>query len=71
MGAHARQKSFGARESGMFLAGHHAQRDELAEAADASSSSSTFTNSLGFLRGIGLLDYPTTGEVAASGNLFV
>lgn len=46
-------------------------RAELADAADASASSSTFTNSLGFLRGIGLVDYPGSGSVAATGNLFV
>lgn len=46
-------------------------RAELAENAGASMSSSTFTNSLGFLRGIGLLDYPSGGEVVATGNLFI
>lgn len=46
-------------------------RFELSKMAGASSSSSSFTNSLGFLRGIGLLDYPRTGCVAASSNLFI
>lgn len=46
-------------------------RAELAKSAGSSMSSSTFTNSLGFLRGIGLLDYPTKGKVIATENLWI
>lgn len=46
-------------------------RDELAEAAGSSMSSSTFTGSLGFLKGIGLLKYPSKGSVVATENLFI
>lgn len=46
-------------------------RDVLAEAAGMSASSSSFTNNLGALRSLGLLDYPSPGHVVATGILFV
>ena len=45
-------------------------RPELADRAGASASSSAFTNNLGALRSLGLLDYPSPGQVAATTLLF-
>lgn len=50
---------------------HAMKREELAYAVDASPASSGFTNNLGALRSLGLLDYPATGTVIASDLLFV
>lgn len=46
------------------------RRSELADAAGQSATSSGYTNNLGMLRGLGLLDYPRGGEVVATGLLF-
>jgi hypothetical protein len=46
-------------------------KDELAEAADASATSSSFTNNLGALRSLGVIDYPTPGLVVAQPILFL
>ena len=45
-------------------------REALAQAASASASSSSFTNNLGALRSLGLLDYPAKGQVVATKLLF-
>jgi hypothetical protein len=42
----------------------------LAEASDQSPTSSGYTNNLGHLRSLGLIDYPTPGCVAATELLF-
>lgn len=44
---------------------------DLAVAAGVSATSSGFTNNLGALRSMGLLDYPSPGTVAATGVLFL
>jgi hypothetical protein len=44
---------------------------ELAERAGVSSSSSGYTNNLGSLRSLGLIDYPAPGYVAAQPVLFL
>lgn len=44
---------------------------ELAEQAQASISSSSFTNNLGSLRSLGLIDYPAPGQVIALAVLFL
>jgi hypothetical protein len=44
---------------------------ELAERAGASATSSGYTNNLGSLRSLGLIDYPTPGYVAAQPVLFL
>lgn len=46
-------------------------KDDLAEMAGASATSSTFANNLGSLRSLGLIDYPRPGEVAALPVLFL
>lgn len=43
----------------------------LADRVEASASSSSFTNNLGALRSLGLLDYPQQGMVAAQPVLFL
>ncbi len=43
----------------------------LAEIAEASATSSAFTNNLGTLRSLGLIDYPSPGQVAALPVLFL
>jgi hypothetical protein len=44
---------------------------ELAQKAEASATSSAFTNNLGALRSLGLIDYPAPGQVAALPVLFL
>lgn len=46
-------------------------REELAERASASASSSGYANNLGSLRSLGLLEYPAGGQVIASSVLFI
>lgn len=46
-------------------------KDELAERAGASSSSSGYANNLGSLRTLGLIDYPAPGYAAARPVLFL
>jgi len=46
-------------------------KDELATAAEQSPSSSGYTNNLGALRSVGLIDYPTPGRVVALPVLFL
>lgn len=46
-------------------------KTELAERAGASSSSSGYTNNLGNLRSLGLIDYPEPGYAAATPVLFL
>lgn len=46
-------------------------KDALAEAAGVSAASSGYANNLGALRSLGLLDYPTPGNVAATSALFL
>lgn len=46
-------------------------REEVGAAAEASTSSSAFMNNLGFLRGLGLIDYPASGQVKACPVLFL
>lgn len=46
-------------------------KQELADAAGASSTSSSFSNNLGSLRSLGLIDYPEPGYVAALPILFL
>ena len=46
-------------------------KNELAVMAGASPRSSAFTNNLGALRSLGLVDYPATGQVAACPVLFL
>jgi uncharacterized protein len=46
-------------------------KQELAERAGASATSSSFTNNLGSLRSLGLIDYPGPGLVAALPVLFL
>jgi AcrR family transcriptional regulator len=45
--------------------------DELAERAGVSVNSSGYTNNLGSLRSLGLIDYPAPGLVAAQPVLFL
>ncbi len=45
-------------------------RDVLAQFAEASSTSSAFTNNLGALRSLGLVNYPEKGQVVATALLF-
>lgn len=47
------------------------EREQLAELAGMSATSSHFTNQLGALRGIGFVDYPQGGAVVATRILFV
>lgn len=47
------------------------RRDELAQAADASPTSSAFSNNLGTLRSLGLIDYRPGGQVVALPILFL
>lgn len=47
------------------------EKAELAEKAEASATSSAFTNNLGALRSLGLIDYPAPGQVAALPVLFL
>jgi hypothetical protein len=44
---------------------------ELAERSGASASSSSFSNNLGSLRSLGLIDYPSPGMIAARDVLFL
>lgn len=46
-------------------------KHELAERAGASVTSSSFSNNLGSLRSLGLIDYPAPGEIAALPVLFM
>jgi hypothetical protein len=46
-------------------------KDELAARAGASASSSGYTNNLGSLRSLGLIDYPSPGYAVATGVLFL
>lgn len=46
-------------------------KDELAEFAGSSATSSSFSNNLGSLRSLGLIDYPSPGFVAAEPVLFM
>jgi hypothetical protein len=50
---------------------HAMSRETLAEAVEQSVKSSGFQNNLGALRGLGLLDYPGRGEVAATPTLML
>lgn len=45
-------------------------REFVAEQIDASPKSSSFANNLGHLRGLGLIDYPSSGQVVATALLF-
>jgi hypothetical protein len=45
-------------------------KQSLAELAGQSATSSGYTNNLGSLRSLGLIDYPQGGFVAATGLLF-
>ena len=45
-------------------------RENLAAASGASPSSSGYNNNLGHLRTLGAIDYPASGQVKASKNLF-
>ncbi|HEX8916126.1 MAG TPA: hypothetical protein VF796_27505, partial [Humisphaera sp.] len=45
-------------------------RPDLAAAAGASATSSSFANNLGRLSSLGLVTYPRQGHVKASGLLF-
>jgi len=45
-------------------------RVDVAEAAGASATSSSFANNLGALRGLGLVDYPDSASAAATDLLF-
>jgi Mn-dependent DtxR family transcriptional regulator len=46
-------------------------KQQLAEAAGVSVSSSSFANNLGALRSLGLIDYPAPGEIVALPVLFM
>ena len=46
-------------------------KDQLAERVGASARSSGFTNNLGSLRSLGLIDYPAPGYAAAAAVLFL
>lgn len=46
-------------------------KEDLAAAADASATSSSFSNNLGALRSLGFLDYPAPGHVVALPVLFL
>lgn len=46
-------------------------KDELAARAGASASSSGYTNNLGSLRSLGLIDYPSPGYAGATAVLFL
>lgn len=46
-------------------------KEDLAERAGASAGSSSYTNNLGALRSLGLIDYPTPGWAAAQPVLFL
>lgn len=50
---------------------HSMSRERLADESQASATSSAFTNNLGALRSLGLIDYPTAGHVAALPVLFL
>ncbi len=47
------------------------KREELATAAGASHTSSAFTNNLGALRSLGMIDYAAGGRVHARAALFL
>lgn len=47
------------------------QKGDLADRAEASATSSSFSNNLGSLRTLGLIDYPSPGYVAALPILFL
>lgn len=46
-------------------------KEELADRAGASATSSGYTNNLGSLRSLGLIDYPTPGYAVATPVLFL
>lgn len=46
-------------------------KEALAERAEASVTSSSFANNLGAMRSLGLLDYPSGGQVVAADLLFL
>lgn len=46
-------------------------KEQLAEAADASPTSSAYANNLGALRSLGFIDYPAPGQVVAKPVLFL
>ena len=46
-------------------------KDELADRAGASAASSSYTNNLGSLRSLGLIDYPAPGCAVATPVLFL
>jgi hypothetical protein len=46
-------------------------KDELAQLAGQSPTSSGYTNNLGSLRSLGLIDYPTPGYAVALPVLFL
>lgn len=54
-----------------YEVGEELHKDELAVRAGASATSSSFTNNLGALRSLGLIDYPRPGYVAAKPVLFL
>lgn len=47
------------------------QKEELAAAATQSPTSSGYSNNLGRLRSLGLIDYPRPGQVVAKPVLFL
>jgi uncharacterized protein len=47
------------------------EKEQLAELAGASATSSSFSNNLGSLRSLGLIDYPRPGDIAALPVLFL
>lgn len=51
--------------------GAHLGREALATGAGSSASSSSFTNNLGALRSLGLIDYAAGGMVFACSDLFI
>lgn len=53
------------------IRGKSVQRSDLADAAGASSTSSSFINNLSALRSLGVLDYESGGYVHADSNLFL
>lgn len=46
-------------------------RDVLAQQAEVSAASSGYANNLGALRSLGLIDYPSSGQVTATSILFL
>lgn len=58
-------------EALIFAYPDNVSKDELAERAKQSATSSGYTNNLGALRSLGFLDYPSPGRVRARDILFV